>query len=192
MNRYNISEKNGIATLRGPVDEALISFEEKDNCDLLITYFNKNIAKSGLGIDCAKSFGEEFTITVSCKSKVDLQLCKSRYMELATNGFASELRNYIGMDWEDLEKVCFSKGTGKYIHKTVSAEEFDTAFKALIEDINMQYEKDFSAIVCVDGDISLVEFNKLVNLINTNKIVTQYLLNANARDVMMDIWVFLK
>ena len=101
MNGYSISEQNGTATLIGPNDKALISFEESGKSNLLVTYFNNNIAKLGLGIDCAKSFGEEFQITISCKSIEDMKLCKKRYMELATNGFTSELRKYIGMDWED-------------------------------------------------------------------------------------------
>lgn len=189
---YVLSEKNNTQTLLNKSGAPLITFEKKGN-QFLVTYHNVNIDGEDLGMRCAEKYGDTFQMSITCDSENSLSQCQSRFIELATNGFTSDLRQLISMDWDDLERICFQHPNGRWFSLAYEGNNVDPATLDLVKRELDNCKKINSAIVCVEGSsLSALAFveNLLSNRIENNNLVLQVLFNEDENMQRADIWIF--
>ena len=134
-------------------------------------------------------YGEVHDCYVDCASDAEQELCFSRFIELATNGFASELRELIAMDWDDLERASFNSCAGRYYHATSSPQEIINALSKIRGKSLADCGTEACSIVCVDGNVSQFDFCMAVDPWEHASSVIQ-LLCDETNEIQIDVWTF--
>ena len=188
---YKLKEIEKGYSLLGKDDNQLILFLCEDSNRFHVIYNNTNIDKENLCINAVDQYGEVFDWYVNCNSKNDCLQCCSRFMNLVTNGFITDSRKLIAMDWGDLERA--SKGTksGLYYYVKGDSKSINDFFNNLYKQLLIDYDKNMSIIICLEGNVGLQEFNEIASHIKNYKdnVVQQLLIDKNADNVKLDIWI---
>lgn len=185
---YNIKEVDKGYALFGKTGNQLISFLIEEPKCFHVLYNNINIDKE-LCINAEHEYGAEYDWYVNCESENDCLKCRSRFMELVSNGFVSDLRELIGMDWGDLERICKDSDHGHYYHAEGDLKSIYDFTNSLSNKILTDYGENAQCIICVDGDVDLSEFHNITHMWGYEKNVVQLLFDEKAEKIQLDIWV---
>ena len=186
---YKIKEVDKGYALFGKTGNQLISFLIEEPHCFHVIYNNTNIDKEDLLINAEFQCGATYDWKVYCESEDECLRCCLRFMELASNGFVSDLREMIAMDWGDLERVCIERETGHYYYAEGDLKSIYDFTNSLSNKILTDYGENAQCIICVDGDVDLSEFHNITHMWDYEKNVVQFLFDEKAEKIQLDIWV---
>lgn len=189
--KYELKEVDKGYALFGKTGNQLISFLIEEPDYFHVSYNNVNIKEDHM-IGAEAECGAIYDWYVKCDSENDCLRCCSRFIELATNGFTSALRELIAMDWGDLEIAGKGGNLWHYYYAEGDLKNINNFAKRLSEKIQTNYCESAQYIVCVDGNLSLDEAYDITDQICDCRGNIIQLLYENTEKIQLDIWVSLK